>query len=177
MTFEHDPDLAAELRQGAGREWTEEAAEDERLTALHDRRRLGLSEMAKEMANRGSRVSLDVGGHPLSGLVTEAGADYAVVEGSGVRSEVRLDATVWSVIPAGPDASPGKVIDETLQARLNEYSDQGTTVRIVLPSGELMIGKIVVVADDHVELADADGRNLYVPLKMVLAVMRSTEFH
>lgn len=177
MTFEHDPDLAAELRQGAGREWNEEAAEDERLTALHDRRRFALRDMAKEMANRGERVTVDVSGHSLSGTVVSAGADYAVIEGSGVSAEVRLDAAFWSVIPAGVDATPGTVTEESLTARLNDHSDQGTMVRVALPNSQLVIGKVMVVAEDHIEVADADGRRLYVPLTMVLAVMRSIEFH
>jgi len=177
MTFEQDPDLARELRQGAGREWNEEAAEDERLTALHDRRRFGLADMAKEMANRGERVTVDVSGHSLSGTVVAAGADYAVIEGSGVSSEVKLDAAFWSVIPAGIDAKPGTVTDESLSARLSDHSEQGNTVRIALPGGELVIGKVKVVATDHVEIADADGRRLFVPMTMILAVMRSIEFH
>lgn len=177
MTFEHDPELAEQLRQGAGRELAEEAAEDERLTALHDRRRFGLMEMAKEMANKGERVSVDFGGHTFSGAVVSAGADYAAIEGSGQRSEVRLNGGYWSVIMADEGATPGTVTQEGLSARLAEHAEHGTTVRVAIPGGQLVIGRVGVVADDHIEMTDADGRRLYVPLALILAVTRSIEFH
>ena len=176
QTFEHDPNLASELRDGIGRHIVEEAAEDERLTALHDRRRFGLSDVAKEMANRGDRASVEFGGHSFSGAVVSAGADYAVLEGSGLRTEVRLDAAYWSMIPAGEGSSTGTTTNESLSARLAEHAEAGTTVRIAIPGGQLVIGKVTVVSEDHIELTDADGRKLYVPLTMILAVTKSIGF-
>ncbi len=176
QTFEHDPHIASELRDGVGREIVEEAAEDERLTALHDRRRFGLSEVAKEMANRGDRASVEFGGHSFSGAVVSAGVDYAVLEGSGLKTEVRLDAAYWSMIPVGEVSSPGSTTNETLAARLAEHSEQGNTVRLAIPAGQLVIGKVAVVADDHIELTDPDGKKLYVPLTMILAITTSTGF-
>lgn len=177
QTFEHDPELAAHLRDSAGRDWNEDAAEDERLTALHDRRRFGLSEMAKDMANRGERVTVEYGGHTFSGAVVAAGANYVTLEGSGLRADIRLDAGYWSVLVTDADSRPGVVSIETLTARLAEYAESGLMVRLAIPDGNLVIGKVTVVADDHIELADADGRKLYVPLKMILAITRSIEFH
>ena len=58
-----DPHLAAELRQGAGREWAEEAAEDEQLTELLRRRKLELADVVRDLAHRGGRVSVEFGGH------------------------------------------------------------------------------------------------------------------
>lgn len=175
-TFDHDPGLASELRQGAGRELSEEAAEDERMTAMLDRRRFTLTDLAKDMANRGERVSVEVGGHSFSGAVVAAGADYAVIEGSGQRIEVRLDAGYWSLIPANQDAAPGTTTNESLTARLAEHAEQRTLVRVALSAGQLVIGRVAVVADDHIEVVDADQRHLYVPLKLILAVIRSIEF-
>lgn len=177
QTFEHDPELAAELRHGAGRELNEEAAEDERLTALHDRRRFGLAEMAKDMANKGARVTVEYAGHTFSGAVVAAGSDFATLEGSGLRSEIRLDAGYWSVITAAAASTPGEATDESLTARLQEHADRGTMVRISIPAGQMVIGKVTVVADDHLEIEDADGRKLFVPMRMVLAITRSTEIH
>jgi hypothetical protein len=177
QTFEHDPELASELRDSAGREISEEAAEDERLTALHDRRRFTMSEAAKEMANRGDRVAVECAGHSFSGALVSAGADYAVIEGSGLRSEIRLDAGYWSLIPAAQGASPGTTTNETLAARLREHADTGAMLRIAVAGGELVIGKVTVVAEDHVEIDDADGRRIYVPMRMILAVTKSVEFH
>lgn len=177
QTFEHDPELASELRQGAGREWNEEAAEDERLTALHDRRRFGLADMAKDMANRGERVTVEYGGHSFSGAVVGAGSDYATVEGSGLRADIRLDAGYWSVITAAMETPPGEATGESLTARLSEHAERGTMLRLAIPAGQLVIGRVTVVADDHIELTDADGRKLFVPMSMILAVTQSIEFH
>jgi hypothetical protein len=32
-----------------------------------------------------------------------------------------------------------------------------------------------VVADDHVEIADADQRHIYVPMTLILGIMRSVD--
>lgn len=177
QTYEQDPNLASELRDGAGRHINEEAAEDERMTALHDRRKFSLSDLAKEMANRGDRASVEYGGHSFSGAVVSAGNDYAVIEGSGLRSEIRLDSGYWSLIPAVQGATPGTTTNETLVARLHEHADTRAMVRIAIPNGLLVIGKVTVVGDDHIEMSDADERRIYVPLTMVLAVTKSIEFH
>lgn len=177
QTYEQDPNLASELRDGAGRHLSEEAAEDERMTTLHDRRKFSLGDLAKEMANRGDRVSVEYGGHSFSGAVVSAGSDYAVIEGSGLRAEIRLDGAYWSLIPAAQGAVPGTTTSESLVARLSEHSDTGETVRLAIPGGMLVIGKVAVVGDDHIEISDPDGRRIYVPLSMILAVTKSIEFH
>jgi len=40
----------------------------------------------------------------------------------------------------------------------------------------MVIGKVAVVADDHVEMNDVDDRRLIVPTKLILAVVRSSDF-
>ena len=59
-------------------------------------------------------------------------------------------------------------------ARLSEAADRGGTVRFALAGGEIVIGRVAVVAGDHVELIDADDRTLYVPMGMILAIVRSS---
>jgi len=176
MTFEEDPELASELRQTVARAFQQEAEEDEQLTALHDRRRLSMSDLAKEMVNRGERVAVEYGGHAFSGLVIGAGADHVTIQGAGQRADVRLDGAYWSVIhTAQASAAPGVATDETLKARLSEHADQRNTVRLCLPGGILVIGRVAVVADDHVEIADADQRHIYVPMTLILGIMRSVD--
>jgi hypothetical protein len=177
MTFENDPTLAADLRQAVSRAWQQEAAEDEELTTLQDRRRLTMSDLAKEMVNRGERVAVQYGGHSFSGLVVGGGVDHVTIEGSGQQADVLLEGAYWSVIHGDrPEKAPGVATDETIHARLAEHAERRSTVRLAVPSGELVIGRVSVVSQDHVEVADADGRHIYVPMSLILAVMRSIEF-
>lgn len=171
-----DPDLAAELRQGAGREWAEEAAEDERLTELGRRRRLTLMDVAKEMVNKGQRASIEFSGHTFSGAVVWAGEDFATIQGAGQLCEVRLEAATWSVLPVGEPAETWPTGPESLRAALFAHAESDIIVRLAFPAGEIAIGSIDVVAGDHVEFKDADGRHLYVATSRILAVIRSSEF-
>lgn len=170
-----DPDLASELRQKAGQELIEEAAEDERLTELHRRRRLNLADQAKELANRGDRVSVEFGGHSFSGAVARAGEDYVTIEGPGQIADVLLEAARWSVLPTTQpaDATPGGA--ESFRAVLHEHSATQQVVRLALPGGDLVIGQLAVVAEDHVEMTDVDARRLIVPMKLILGVVRSSD--
>jgi len=45
------------------------------------------------------------------------------------------------------------------------------------PGGELLIGAIAIVDVDHMEVNGVDGRQIYVPNSLVLAVIRSTVTH
>jgi hypothetical protein len=172
-----DPDLASELRQGAGRELNEEAAEDERLTELHRRRRLTLADRAKEMVNRGDRVSVEFGGHSFSGAIHAAGSDYVTVDGPGQAADIRLAAARWSVLPLETPGEAGPAGPESFRAMLHEHSGSGKTVRLALPGGDMVIGGIAVVAEDHVEVHDVDQRRLIVPIDLILAVVKSAEGH
>jgi len=172
-----DPNLASELRQNAGREWTEEAAEDERLTELHRRRRLTLSDQAKELVNRGDRVSVEFGGHSFSGAVAWAGEDFVTIDGPGQSADIRLEAARWSVLTTDQPAEAGPPGAETFRALLHEYSASTHVVRLTLPGGDMVIGRLEVIAEDHVELQDVDNRRLLVPIQMILGVVRSSDFH
>lgn len=170
-----DPDLASELRQGAGREWNEEAAEDERLTELHRRRRMTLADQAKELANRGDRVSVEVNGHTFSGRVASAGEDYVVIEGPGQVASVLLAEARWSVLP---DDRPGEARRggaETFRALLHEHSASLQVFGLALPGGDMVTGSIEVVAVDHVVVSDVDERRQIVPTKLIRAVVRSSD--
>lgn len=170
-----DPDLASELRQSAGREWNEEAAEDERLTELHRRRRLSLSDLAKELVNRGDRVSVEFGGHNFGGAVVSAGEDYATVDGPGQTADIKLEETRWSVLPGDQAAGTGSAGAGSFRALLHELAASEQVVRLALPGGDMVIGTIEVVAADHIVMNDVDERRLVVPTKLILAVVRSSD--
>lgn len=170
-----DPNLASELRQRAGQEWNEEAAEDERLTEVHRRRRLNLADRAKELVNRGDRVSVEFGGHSFGGAVVTAGEDYATVEGPGQTADIRLAEARWSVLSSDQPPEGGKADAGSFRALLHEHSAADHVIRLALPGGDMVIGKIAVVAEDHVEVNDVDERRLIVPTNLILAVVRSSD--
>lgn len=174
---EPDPDLAAELRQSAGREWAEEAAEDERLTELQRRRRQTLAEVMKEMTQRGERVSAEFGGHSFSGTLVGGGDDYVTVKGPGQTADIRLATASWSALPTDEPAegSPGREL--SFRALLDEYAAAEAGIRLALPAGGFVMGQVMVVASDHLEFTDVDHRRLLIPLESVLAVIRGTDDH
>ncbi len=181
-TDQPDPDLAAELRERAGNEMSEEAAEEERLTELMRRRRLDMGHVLRDVSHRGDRVTAEFGGHSFSGAAAFAGEDYATVYGSGQSADVRYAAATWSVIRAEAvvgvehQAKLARGGAESFQALLKEYSAAGTRLRLALPENAVVIGSVGVVAPDHVEFNDADGRLLYIPFEVILAVIRATDF-
>lgn len=172
---EPDPRLASELRSTAGQDWNQEAAEDERLTEVHRRRTMSLGDHAKELVNRGDRVSVDFGGHSFNGLVAAAGSDYATINGPGQVADVRLEEARWSILPSDITSDSNVAGAESFKALLSEHSAGGKVMRLALPGGDMVIGTITVVADDHVEVSDVDGRSLLVPMKLVLAIVRSAD--
>lgn len=176
MDESRDRSLAAQIREMAGQDVVEEAAEDERLTELHRRRRLTLEDIGKEMVNRGDRVSIEFGGHSFSGVVVSGGADYVSINGPGQAAEIKLSEARWSVLPHDGRASettPSAL--ETFTAVLHQYSADKRNVRLALPGGDMVIGTVVVVATDHVEMSDVDGRQLVVPMNLILGLVRSSD--
>lgn len=174
---EPDRDLASELRQIAGREWAEEAAEDERLSETLRRRQTGLAQVMAEFANRGDRVSTEFSGHTFSGSVVEVGSNFATVLGPGQVADIRLATAKWSVLISAEPAQPQDRGVDSLVALLKLYEAEGANLRLALPGGDMVIGKVSVVASDHVEVADVDDRLLYVPIELIIGIIRSTDFH
>lgn len=168
-----DPELADHLRQGAGRELREEAAEDERLTELLRRRRLDLGGRLLESVHRGERVRAETGSHNFAGLLVYAGADFATVQRADDVVEVVLAAAVWTV-----ESSPTGGVDQTgepltFRARLAEIASTPETVIVALREGRNIVGSIDVVTGDHLDI-DQDGSTVLVPLALVTAVIRSS---
>jgi hypothetical protein len=63
----------------------------------------------------------------------------------------------------------------SFQAVLHEHSAAGTWSGLALPGNDLVIGRLEVVAGDHVTVEDVDGRRLVVSSNLILAVLRSSE--
>ena len=155
----------------------DEAAEDEKLSELLRQRKLEFSDVAKDLAHRGQRVSVEFGGHSFGGIVVGAGVDYATINSPDQTGDVRFDVGTWSILTAAPSDEPSVDRSESFKALLHEYSAAETNVRLSLPGGEMVIGAIAVVAVDHIVVTDADGRRIYIPIPMVLGVIRAAEHH
>jgi hypothetical protein len=70
-------------------------------------------------------------------------------------------------------AAPGGT--ESFRAVLAEHAASEQVVRLALPGGDMVMGKIAVVAEDHVEVSDPDQRRLIVPMYLILGVVRSSD--
>jgi hypothetical protein len=166
-----DREIEEHLRQGPGREWREEAAEDEQLTELHRRRRLGLGERMVELVNQGARVRAETAAQTFSGHVVYAGSDFATVDRGDDLVEVVLDAATW-VVDAGQSAGREQGGEPlTLKARLSEIAANSESVRVIVGDGRALIGVIELVATDHIEMSQ-DGSTLIIPLRQISALVR-----
>lgn len=166
-----DPELEAHLRE-AGRELIEEAAEDEHLTELLRRRRLDLSERAREFVHRGDRIRAETGAHTFSGQVTYAGADFATVDRGEDTVEVALESAVWAVERSDSPGHEQTGEPLTFRARLSELASTSEPVRLIVGDGRAILGSIAVVATDHVEVVQ-DLNTIVVPIRLISAVVRS----
>jgi hypothetical protein len=166
-----DREIEEHLRQGAGREWLEDAAEDEQLTELMRRRRLGLGDRARELVHRGERVRAEAGSHTFSGQLVYAGSDFATVDRGEDLVEVVLDAAVWTVerSESGGREQSGEPL--SFRARLAELAATPAQVRVIVADGKVILGSIELAATDHVEMSQ-DGHTIVVPTRSILAVIR-----
>jgi hypothetical protein len=166
-----DREIEAHLRQGAGREWLEEAAEDEQLTELMRRRRLVLGDRARELVHRGERVRAETGSHTFSGQLVYAGSDFATVDRGEDLVEVVLDSAVWTVEWGESSGQEQSGEPLSFQARLAELASTGAQVRVIAADGRVILGAIELAAADHVEMTQ-DGNTIVIPTSLIVAVIR-----
>jgi hypothetical protein len=166
-----DPEMEAQLRHGAGREWIEEAAEDEQLTELLRRRRLDLGGRSLELVNRGERARAEMQGQTFSGQVIYAGSDFATLDRGEDLVEVVLEAAIWAVEPATSGGQEQSGTPLSLRARLSEIASSGAQVRLVVSDGRAIVGRVEVVATDHIEVSQ-DGNIVLIPIRLIAALIR-----
>lgn len=172
VSEEPNREIEEHLRQGAGREWLEEAAEDEQLTELMRRRRLTLGERALELVHRGERVRAETGTQTFSGHVVYAGSDFATIDRGEDRVEVVLAAAVWTIERSAEGGTEQSGEPLSLKGRLAEIAASAEAVRVVVADGRALVGSIEVVAADHVEMSQ-DGNTVVVPIRLIVAVIRA----
>ena len=167
-----NPEIEAQLRQGVGREWLEEAAEDEQLTELLRRRRLGLGDRAWELVHRGQRVRAEIGSQTFSGQIVYAGSDFATVDRGEDLVEVILDAAVWTVEHGNSGGQEQSGEPLSFRARLAEVAAAAAPVRVIVADGPVIMGSVELVAADHVEMAQ-DGNTIVIPIRLIVALIRT----
>jgi hypothetical protein len=163
--------LESELRQGAGREMSEEAAEDERLTELFRRRQQGLSVRALELVHRGDRIRAEMGESQFTGLATFGGVDFLTLDTGENLVDIRLDAAVFVVELSQSGGHEQLGGAASLKARLAEVAADGQHVRLLTDDRKNRIGSIILVATDYIELA-VDSQTVVVPIQMISALIR-----
>ncbi|MGA7226906.1 MAG: hypothetical protein WBZ40_09995 [Acidimicrobiia bacterium] len=174
MSKDPEPDrhFETELRQGAGREWLEEAAEDEHLSEILRRRRLDLQGRLRETASRGDRIRAETSGQTFAGVVASVGSDFATIARTEDIVDVVSTHAVWTIETShtGGTGQAGDVL--TFRARLMEIAEGGAQVRLVTSGGPALVGSIDLVATDHIEVSQ-DSNRLVIPLDLIDAVISS----
>ncbi len=165
-------DLASELRQAVGREFRWEAEDLEHLTDQQRRRRRSLTDVAHEAMSRGDRVVLARGEVRHRGTLLAVHSDLAVLEtGMGIVN-AHLPRLVFTIAErARQGGTVGDRGSLSFRGRLAELESTAEAVVIEGESLELK-GRIVVVAADHLMLADAENREWFIPYETVWFVIQ-----
>jgi hypothetical protein len=166
-----DPFLESELRQGAGREWSEEAAEDERMTEKLRERRIELSARMREFVARGQRVRADANSLSFTGTVVFAGTDYSVIDRDDDEVAVMLMSATWTLEPGGRPGHHQTGTPISFKAHLAQLESSGEDVRILVGDGRQLTGSVTTLAQDSIVM-DCDGAEVLIPLVAVIAVAR-----
>ena len=166
-----EPEFGPELRQGAGREWVEEAAEDERWTQKLRERRSDLKQRALAMVAEGRQVRAELPSLAFTGRLTFAGSDYAVIDSGYEEVAIRLDAALWEIMAATGDGNAPRREPQSFRAHLAELEASGEVIRALTRDGEVA-GRIRTVASDHV-VAEAETYEMLIPIASLVGTVRT----
>jgi hypothetical protein len=161
-------ELGSELRRRMGAEIRDEAEETERLADLQRRRRSSLGEVARNAMHRGDSVTVAVGQRSWKGILRAVGEDYLRLESGQIVLESPLGEVVVSTEPSRFGGQSGKPASATWRARLAEIAAEETTVHVLVRGSEDVVGRIEVVATDHLEVSAEYPT--YIPLRLVEAI-------
>ena len=173
-TLNPDEELASHLRESAGREWTEEAAEDEGQTEILRQRQMDMLAVAEDAAHRGDRATAEIGETTLSGPIISTGTDYLAIRLAEQEVDILLNAATWSFVPGDNPVAGPKQSGMAFRGLLEQHAGTGGRLRIELGEGKAVMGVIKLVGKDHIRVEDPDGRIAYVPLINLRAIIRAT---
>jgi hypothetical protein len=175
MTWRDDDfeELGAELRRRVGEDFVREAAELEQLTALQRRRRESQAEAARRAMHRGDRVVIDCRLGHWTGVLTSVGEDYVSLATGEALVEAYLPGVILEVATARSGGQSGVPASATWRARLAELEMNREEVTLLAPLlGFEGLGKIEVVASDHLEFVGQEQRRI-IPLDLVTVIIKS----
>ena len=170
MTWDPDDfeELGSELRRRMGAEIREEAEEIEQLADLQRRRKSSLNDVATSAMHRGDSVTIAIGERSWKGALQAVGEDYLRLGTGQVVVECPSAAAIITTERSRAGGHSGRPASSTWRARLAEIAADEKTVRIVVSGFEDVVGRIEVVATDHLEVS---GENpSYIPLSLVVAI-------
>lgn len=171
--LEHDPGLHA-ADMGFRSVVRDEAEREAREAAEYAAIRRALSDVARELMERGDLVSVACGHHSFTGRIVHTAADLAVVEMAGGQAvDVHLGGpVVLRVVERAVTGGRRGGGATSFRARLAEYRNAPRRREVVLggpmldPEG--LVGVISAVARDHVVVhQSATGTEAYVPLALI----------
>ena len=163
-------ELAAQLRGEVGSEFRleAEALEDDAAKLVLRRRTLG--DIAVELMNRGDEVGATAAGTTISGVITHAAGDLAIIETSHSTVSVNLAGPIsLRVVRRAQAGGRGRANGSpSYRSRMLELEMSGELVEIVTPlTPDPLVGTISVVGADHVVVIDRDQTEQFVPLSAV----------
>lgn len=174
--FDQFEELAADLRQATERELRWEAEDVEVDVDQGRRRKRDLSQVAYELMSKGDEISAGWGHTVVTGRIVYVKGDLAVMEtGHAVASLNLSGPVVIKVVKRAASGGTGTPSggSGTFRARLAELEQTGESVRIVSThSDELMEGRILVAASDHIALANKQGTEWFVPHQVIAMVLQ-----
>lgn len=153
-------DLGRELRERVEAEMRLEAEMIEHDSALVERRRRVMADLAIELVSRGDTVTAIAGEKVLRGRLVYARGDIASLDTGSGTADLHLAAGVALRIDerrteGGTTPRSGS---DTLRARLLEYEMDARRIEIWLPAHHMEVsGGIGAVGKDHLVVIDQDG--------------------
>lgn len=176
---DHEDELSRELRQRVGEEFRAEAEEGERLAELARLRGRDLSELAAELRDRGDRIRLTAAGRSFVGTIDDAGQDHCTLRTQTGTVEVAFGGrpvTLTVEEAHATDVPDRRPYSATFRSRLRELEMDGRKVQIgAAGMPDVLRGRIVAVAQDHIVVDDPDARRWYVAWESIRYVIVPTE--
>lgn len=164
-------DLADVARAGA-RQWYHEMAAWESAAELLRLRQRHLGNVLWEAMQRGDEVTVTAGRHTLTGFLSAARGDLAILDMPDVMAALHVPALDAVHVEKGGVGVSGDRSYGSLRAFLGMLEVEAASVRIVGRDLDVT-GRLTAVADDHVLVIPPGGGETAVAIAAIVAVIVS----
>lgn len=167
-------DIGRRLRERMEGEFRAAAEEDEYWAMKQAQRSRKLPEVAYDMMSRGDHVEVRAAARVFKGTIVHTRGDLLTLQARGGPDvDVNLGGPIVLRITEAA-ATPGVGVARqgpgSFRARLSEL-EQGHAICEFITSHTEIMGRLLVRAEDHVVVGDADGQEWVVPLTWLAAVV------